>query len=74
MHGFVKKAMIQFFEIKKTILLALLISLAFKLNKKNHKIIIEEISHLRNGGSKFIAKKISNLYSSWLEYLMKKYM
>lgn len=34
------------------ILLALLISFGYKLSKKNHKIIIDEIARLRAGGSK----------------------
>ncbi|MFC6177657.1 MFS transporter [Companilactobacillus huachuanensis] len=34
------------------ILLAFIISLFYKLNKKNHKVIVDEISRLRDGGSK----------------------
>lgn len=69
MHGFVKNATVQSFETRNAILLALVIgagalilvalltSLTFKLNKKNHKIIVDEISRLRNGGSKSSATK-----------------
>lgn len=69
MHGFVKNATVQSFETRNAILsalvigagalilIALLTSLTFKLNKKNHKIIVDEISRLRNGGSKSLATR-----------------
>ncbi|WEV51083.1 MFS transporter [Lactobacillus sp. ESL0731] len=63
-HGFVKNAASQsaatqhsilnalVFGAGTLILIALITSLTFKLNKQNHKIIVDEISRLRNGGSK----------------------
>lgn len=48
------------------IVLALLVALTFKLNKKNHQIIIDEIDRLRNGGRKedvdpHVAKVVTSL-------------
>ncbi|MDN6436326.1 MFS transporter, partial [Lentilactobacillus parabuchneri] len=48
------------------IILALLVALAFKLNKQTHQIVLEEITRLRNGGSKSdvepeVAKTVTDL-------------